>query len=340
MAKKALFTLAIVLISAAVFGQVRVYSALSQSVVMVGDTATLTVGVDYPDSVKIGFAIPQDSVLGGFAVLSVKLDTVRSQGNLRHAEIKYRLIYFSVGDNLIPPVGVVAHYPDGTADTILTQPIRVSFVPLIPDTAKIDSLQIRDIKPPRMVEIKYSEVARTLLYGFLIFLIALALIFLWHLKSRGISIAEFVAPKKPPWEVAFMELDALAESDLLERGEFKEYFDRLTDILRKYIEDRFGVAALELSTTETMENLRSASLDLDTLTETKFVDTTGELLQFADMVKFAKFIPQKEDALESWRRVRELIEMTIPKAPEESAGEAPPPPQESSHQRDSLGGQV
>ncbi len=311
--------------------QVEVSASLSRAVVMVGDTATLTVSVSYPESVRVGFAVPQDSVLGGFAVLGVKLDTVASADKMKHLKMKYKLIYFSVGDNIIPPIGVVVAHSNGTIDTLLTQPIRVFFVSLVPDTLKLDSLKskIRDIKPPLTVPINYARVAKAIVFAIILFAIVLVALLLWHLKTRGISIAEFIAPKRPPWEVALMELDALAESGMLERGEFKDYFDKLTDILREYIEKRFGIAALELSTTEIMENLRPELLDLDAVMAAKFVDTTGELLRFADMVKFAKFQPAVEDGYEAWRKVRELITMTIPKTEEEGAEGTPEVPSQS-----------
>jgi hypothetical protein len=204
-------------------------------------------------------------------------------------------------------------------DTILTQPVRVKFISMLEET-EAESLDIKDIKPPHTVPFDYKKFARN--YFIALAFLALILGFLWYqgLRKRGIGILDFIAPKKPPWEIAFIQLDALAESDLLENGEFKEYFDKLTDILRGYIEGRFGIQALELSTTETMDNLKDASLGLDAILAACFMESTEILLKRADMVKFAKFLPDIQTALLDMKLTQKLVEDTIPKPIPEETG--------------------
>ncbi|MCD6594385.1 hypothetical protein J7L68_01745 [bacterium] len=298
------------------FAQVDVSAQLKPSFVELGDIAELTIAVNYPDTVKIGLFAPKDSVIAGFNVLGVSLDSVVKNGDMLHQEIHYKLAYFDIHDQLIPPMGAVVIHSDNSADTVLTQPIRVTFLSMLGDSAS-DSLDIKDVKPPRPVRFDYKKFAMNGFLAIAIVIALLAILFYLHLRKRGISIVEFIAPRKPAWEIALMQLDALAESDLLETNEFKEYFDRLTDILRRYIEGRFGITALELSTTETMENLRDANLDLDRILAARFIDTTEELLRRADMVKFAKVKPDTSTALQDWGIVKSLIEDTIPKPDEE-----------------------
>ncbi|RKZ30960.1 hypothetical protein DRQ33_07460 [bacterium] len=299
------------------YGEVEVSASLKPSRVRIGDTAILTLAVDYPETVDVGFITPKDSMVGGFNILAVSADTVEKYDDKLHREIHYKLIYFDIFDNLIPPLGVSVKYPSDSVDTVFTQPIRVSFVSVLED-APIESLDIMDIKEPRPVKRNYVKITKNFLIALGIFLLTLIALVLWRLREKGISIMEFIAPRKPPWEIAFMQLDALAESDLLENGEFKDYFDRLTDILREYIEGRFGIQALELSTTETMENLREADLGLDTVISARFIDTTQNLLRRADLVKFAKFLPDIETAYKDWQTIKSLIEDTIPREEEEN----------------------
>ena len=327
---KILIKIAIVILFSFVisFCRVNVSAELEPSFVEIGDTATLTIAVDYPDTVKIGLFAPKDSTIAGFDVIGVSLDSVVRKGDVLHQEIHYKLAYFDIHDNLIPPLGAVVIHSDNSADTILTQPIRISFISLLGDTAT-DSLDIKDVKPPRPVKFNYKRFAMNGLLAVAIVIVILGILSYLHLRKRGISIVEFIAPRKPPWEIALMQLDALAESDLLKTGEFKEYFDKLTDILRQYIEGRFGISALELSTTETMENLRDATLDIDRILAARFIDTTEELLRRADMIKFAKVKPDISIGLQDWQKVKELIEETIPHPEQDEKDSKIPPPTEN-----------
>lgn len=285
--------------------------------VRIGDRIGLTLAVDYPESARVGFLGRPDSMLGEFNVLSISLDSTQHCGDTVHKQLRYELTYFGISDNFIPPLGIVVINPDTTADTLLTQPIRVSFISALGvqelDSAALDSLDIKDVKSPREVSFNYKKFALNSFLGVLIVGVILGYLWYRNRRKKGLGIFEFIAPVKPPWELALLKLDSLAESDMLKSGEFKEYFDRLTDILREYIERRFYVAALELSTTETMENLHDAELGIDAVLAAWFIDNTGELLKRADLVKFAKFVPDIPTGLQDWESVKELIIATTPK---------------------------
>ena len=288
--------------------------------VSIGDVINYSIAVEYPKSVKIGLLGKADSMLGDFRVLAISLDSLESRGGTLHQELHFKLTYFGLTDNVIPPFGMVVVNPDTTVDTVLTQPIRISFLSAL-GAEPIESLDIRDIKPPKGIPFNYKKLALDFAIGIL--LVAMILGYLWYRyrRNKGLGFFEFIAPAKPPWERALLKLDTLAESDLLKKGEFKEYFDQLTDIHREYIEGRFKVMSLELSTTETMENLRDAKLDLEAILAASFIDNTETLLRRADLVKFAKFVPDAQIALIDWELVRKLVIETTPKPkpPDEQA---------------------
>lgn len=285
--------------------------------VRIGDRIKLTLNIEYPESAKVGILARSDSMLGAFNIVSISLDSAVSTDSMLLRRLKYELTYFGLADNFIPPVGVVIEYPDGTVDTLMTQPIRVSFRSML-GSVDIDSADICDVKPPKAMPFNYGKFALNLFWGVLIAAVILGYLWIRSRKERGLAIFEFIAPKKSPWELALLKLDALAESELLAKGEFKEYFDQLTDILREYIEGRFGITAMELSTTETMQNLRQAQLGIDTLLAASFMDSTEQLLRRADLIKFAKVRPDIQTALEDWKLIRKLVEETAPKPePEE-----------------------
>jgi len=330
---KLFLTILILLLPTAIlFAQVDVSVSVDPSAVRIGDRAKLTIAVDFPDTVKIGFVAPSDSMIGSFNVLDVMIDSLEKSGNMSHLEIHYQLVYFNIGDGLVPPLGVIVVHSDGSQDTLLTQPMRIFFKSLLGDTPP-ESLDIRDVKSPRMVPFNWNQLAKNALIALAIVAILFALLGYSNLRKRGISLLEFIAPKKSPWELALSQLDNLAKSDLLEIENYKDYFDRLTDILREYIEGRLGIQALELSTTETMENLREASVrhtsrpseqsfsDISLLLSAWFIESTEILLKRADMVKFAKLLPEIAIALEDWQSVKKLIIDTIPEPVEDESKE-------------------
>lgn len=90
-------------------------------------------------------------------------------------------------------------------------------------------------------------------------------------------------PKEPAHIIAFKELDSLKEKKLWEKGRSKDFYTELTDIVRSYIENRYSIGAMEMTTEEIQSEFANNSL-IDK-------DLSNELyatLLNADFVKFAK----------------------------------------------------
>ena len=106
-------------------------------------------------------------------------------------------------------------------------------------------------------------------------------------KSKEVIIPENI---EPAHVIAFRELEKLMEEKLWQTGETKKYYTRLTEILRMYLENRFDVFSMELTTSETLDALlRTGFAKNDAFNKLKRV-LTG-----ADLVKFAKFKPEPSD---------------------------------------------
>ena len=94
-------------------------------------------------------------------------------------------------------------------------------------------------------------------------------------------------PKLPPHVIALQELDKLKTEQLWQQDKVKDYYTRLTDIVRVYIEDRFSVPAMEQTTFEILSEFKRNGSQLDT----KTYNELQEILEVADFVKFAKLTP-------------------------------------------------
>ncbi|MFC1480537.1 hypothetical protein ACFL5Y_03735 [Candidatus Omnitrophota bacterium] len=101
--------------------------------------------------------------------------------------------------------------------------------------------------------------------------------------------------------------------DLPGQGRIKEYYVRLSDIVRHYLEDRFSFRAPEMTTEEFMERVKNSSEMLK-----KHKELLGDFLSHCDMVKFAKYGPTSLEMLDSFQSAERLVDQT--RIREEEAG--------------------
>ena len=121
---------------------------------------------------------------------------------------------------------------------------------------------------------------------------------------------------------------SLRDSDLLEKGEIKQYYIEVSEIIRQYIEGRYFIIAMEMTTTEVLEGLTGAELP-----EEDF-QYFSDFLNRCDLVKFAKVIPSEKQNLEILDMACEIVNRTKVVI-EEPAAEVDEVPQEN--QDETLG---
>lgn len=97
-------------------------------------------------------------------------------------------------------------------------------------------------------------------------------------------------PPIPPWILATEALEVLSKSDLLSRGQIKEYYDQLSDIVRRYIGALRGFDALEMTTLEVLSKLKRVPIAGVTTAE------IAHLLTECDLVKFARHVPSHQES--------------------------------------------
>lgn len=132
--------------------------------------------------------------------------------------------------------------------------------------------------------------------------------FLWGMRTyRKRGTIPFIAPKEQPkpWEVALGSLKRLKSRKLWEQGMEKEYFTELTDILRVYLFERFGINAMEMTSRQIMDKIYESDLR-----DKK--DYVKQILNVADFVKFAKVRPLPADSIAAYDNAEKFVEETIP----------------------------
>jgi hypothetical protein len=126
----------------------------------------------------------------------------------------------------------------------------------------------------------------------------------WLLVRRR-RVRELVRIFKPAHEIAYDRLRALVREDLVGAGRIKEFYERLSNILRHYIEHRFNLKAPERTTEEFLLELAGA----DVLPAAD-KERLGEFLTHCDLVKFAKHTPTTEQIQRTFDLVKDFIEKT------------------------------
>lgn len=238
-------------------------------------------------------------------------------GNGR-TQLNYHLIFqaFDPMDVLTLPPFRYASEGDTVSSDILTFKVYpVDLSPELGDVNNVDSLTIHPSEPPLALKsIWYDYIPDWWLWVFLgILVLALAYVG-WKLyKKNGPAI---FTPRKPipPYELAVQRLAALKDRKLLEQGQTKTYYTDLIDIMRGYLDGRFGINAMEMTSTQILRKLRENK-------ETHLSAAQMEqVLQLADIVKFAAANPTPEEGLRTFNTIAQFLESTKPAPePEEEA---------------------
>lgn len=112
-------------------------------------------------------------------------------------------------------------------------------------------------------------------------------------------------PEPTPYETAIRQLKELKNKNLWEMGREKEYFTDLTDILRVYLDRRFGINAMEMTSREIMDHLYNSDVKDKR-------DYVRQILSVADFVKFAKVRPLPADNIAAYENALKFVEETKP----------------------------
>ena len=259
--------------------------SIDSAAILIGEQTVLHLTVTTDNGKNVILPIPNDTLMTGVEVLNIaKADTTLIDNNRLLIKQDILVTSFDSSLYLLPPFKVI----DQT-DTIYSNQValKVSTIPVNID--KPDEFNdIKDTWDPPFVLADYY----LLIYGvlFACFLICLIGYILKRLRNRQ-SIIPFKKqePKLPPFEMAMKELDEIKQQKLWQQGRNKEYYTLLTDTLRKYMVNRFGINAMEMTSGEILELIRLESEANSSYNSLK------QILELADFVKFAKLHPLPDE---------------------------------------------
>jgi len=160
---------------------------------------------------------------------------------------------------------------------------------------------IRDVKPP----VNLPDLGWLVLCLLVLIAVAAGIYFLLRYKKSLQVPLKPQVPELPSWEKAYQQLEALRRENLLDKGLFKEFFTRVADIVRHYMENRFNIHAPRMTTEEFLYYLGITGH----LNEPQKI-VLKEFLNSCDMVKFAKYASTTVEALKNFDLAKRLVDDT------------------------------
>jgi len=304
---KKLLIILIVFISAALSagGQdIKVSASFDTSRIFIGDQVHYTITVERPSDLSVSIKTLRDTLCKNVEIVSgPSVDSLLMQDNKLKIIRKYLVTSFDSGFYQVPPVyaeikdasGIKRYYSDYSP----LQVMRVKIAP--PDT----TAKIFDIIKPYKAPVTLGEIIPWLIIALIAAALAWGAILLFRRFKKNKSVDEPVRSPDPAHLIAFRELEKLKEEQVWQKGELKHYYTRLTEILRQYLENRYGVCSLEMTTSETLEALVKTGFRKDesyTLLKT--------ILNGSDLVKFAKYKPDPAENEEHFSNSWKFVENT------------------------------
>ncbi|MBI3550456.1 MAG: hypothetical protein HY078_15570 [Elusimicrobia bacterium] len=258
------------------FAKAPAFELKPPSAAEIGKATTITGTVSFPAGPAVRLVDGQNT--GDFELTDVRVSEPRVHDAVETREITLTVVPFNVGTLTFPALDW--SLVQGAATTNLkSPPVKVEVAGQKPP----EDAPLRDIRPPLGPATWPVWLAAALL------LCAAG----WAARSfylrRG-KPADFASeePKdlRAPHEIALEALQRLEYASLVP----KEYYDQMSDILRTYLERRFGIPALTLTSSDVVRQMRQAEIDRKTIAESK------ELFDQCDLAKFAKFQPAADTA--------------------------------------------
>ena len=270
--------------------------------IKIGEQIQYKVSVETPADTPVSF--PEGQTFAPLEMVKTRAaDTLRDGGKYRLVK-EYYLTQFEEGKYTIPSQKIRINNKDYFTDSLLVEV----------HTVAIDTLKqpLYDIKPIQEVKKPFTS------YGWILTIIAavvvlliLAFVYFVFIRKRKFSFLQ-TQRTLPPFDRAIQDLKELQNSKYLIQSQHKEYYTRLTDIVKAYLEEEVHILAKESTTDELLTKINllqekgKLNLNQETITNLKRV------LQTADLVKFAKNKPSDDNA----EYDRETIENVVIKTKE------------------------
>jgi hypothetical protein len=281
---------------------IKVTAEVDKAVITIGDRIIYSLIIQYEKQLKIQQPGPGAN-LGQFEIKDYTIYDPREINGMIQQKFDYEISVFDTGKFIIPPFPVAFAETDTSREyqIIESSPLEI----YVRSVLIAGDQEIRDIKPPQNVPLNYRK---WILIGIIAVIIMASLIFfLYYLRIRkqGRSILKKEVIR-PAHEIALEQIGTLMENwrQMLKNNNHKQLFTEISQILRQYMENRYFIKALEETTLEIGWSINQLEL------ENQLQQAIMDILEFSDLVKFAKFVPTEDETQECLQNLADFIKST------------------------------
>jgi len=276
-------------------------AGIDSTSIKIGEQIKYQISVETDSTALVVF--PEGATFNPLEVVeSLSTDTSRIENRFRLLK-EYYLTQFDSGSYTIPQQRVLIN-----ERAFLTDSFQVEVADVVVDTTK---QKMHPIKPAMEVPSGF-EIPNWIwwILGILV-LAGVAFYFIRRKKKRDAAIKQL-----PPYERALFELEQLDKSHLLENRQTKEYYSKLTEAVRRYIEDEVHLRAMESTTSELIYFLELKKETGELKLSEQTITDLQVILQRADLAKFANTKPDIITAKSDRSKIEHVIIDTKAAIPE------------------------
>lgn len=278
--KKISFVILLMLSVLPIKAQVEVKTQIDSTEILIGQQAHITLDVTLKSGMKLVLPEfkPQQNITPGVEVVEQSVADTSSLGDdkLKISRV-YTLTSFDENIYYIPAMNVKVDGKDYKSKELALKVL----------TVEVDTLHPEKFYPPKDVHnnpFKWEDWSAIFWMGMILTALVILAYYLYtRFKENKPIIAKVKFVKRLlPHQKAMNEIERIKANNLVSSDNQKEYYTQLTDTLRKYIEERFGFNAMEMTSSEIISSLKSHG-------DNEMISELNQLFETADLVKFAKY---------------------------------------------------
>ena len=278
---------------------VSVTAGVDKARATIGEEINYKITVDFPENVEVFFPETQDKI-GGLTVKDFAVSDNKSDEGRITRELSYVLETYKASSYIISAFDI--KYKEKLKLEIEVAKTPEIFVEVV-TVLDADASDVRGIKPPVSLDKRYFKlyIIIAIVFGVLL-LVAIVLHYVYHRKQTEM---ESIPEPLSAHQIAYNDLESLRAMDLVSKGQIKEYYYRLSNIVRHYIENRFKLMAPERTTEEFLIEMTVTGKLTGVHKE-----LVGNFLEHCDMVKFAAYGPDSREIESSFSSAKKLVDET------------------------------
>jgi len=259
----------------------EVQVSIDTNAILIGEQVKVNIDYQFPSNQEGYFPFLPDSLGPNLEIVErSNIDTSFIDGKTRFYQ-ELNVTAFDSGYFVLPAFSFgYKGELDSAIQVIVSDPHLINVFSVVADTTQAIKPLVGPMSEPYTLMEILPWILFVLALGALIFAA-----FYFYRKKQKKPLFKKEEPKIPADEKALDDLARLRLKKLWQAGKIKDYYSELTDIVRIYIEERFDVAAVEMTTQDIMDGLRNHAINDEVRQK------LTESLELADLVKFAKANP-------------------------------------------------